>query len=339
MIRVAGSFTQTLQAWIIRHGIECPELSTRLGLLARRDAISVEEWRALLGEAAALAPGQPVGIQIGAEVQVAYTGVLGYLVLNSESLADALETYLLCERHFYGVSFARLQCTDTAWTLSWPDPLGDDNALFVQVALSTLVTFLRKRFPEGCELVAVSLTGTAPDDIAIYEDFFACPVSFESTSPGVSFNAATVYKAAPGLPPGDFHSMRCQQQEAFSNVIRIEDPFLLRLQHVLLKGIPEGSTTLPQVARELCCSARSVQRKLQHYNLSYQALLDSVREELAQRYLLRTSLRLSELPLLLGFSDQSAFSRAFKSWTGTSPGNYRRSGGRWQKDKQAGNAD
>jgi AraC-like DNA-binding protein len=263
-------------------------------------------------------------------VQVAYTGVLGYLVLNSETLADALETYLLCERHFYSVSFARLQCTDTAWTLSWPDQLGNDNALFVQVALSTLVTFLRRRFPDGCDLLAVFLTGDAPDDVAIYEDFFDCPVSFESTTPGVSFNAATVYKTARGVPPGDFHSMRCQQQEAFANVIRTEDPFLLRLQHVLLKRIPESTTTLPLVASELHCSQRSLQRKLRHYNLSYQVLLDSVKEQLAQRYLLRTSLRLSELPLLLGYSDQSAFSRAFKGWTGVTPGKYRQARGRLQ---------
>lgn len=335
MIRVAGSFTQTLHAWIIRQGFECPELSTRLGLLAGRDSIDVAEWRALLSEAAALAPGQPVGIQIGAEVQVAYTGVLGYLVLNSETLADALETYLLCERHFYSVSFARLQCTDTVWTLSWPDQLGDGNALFVQVALSTLVTFLRKRFPDGCELVAVSLTGAAPSDTGIYEDFFACPVNFESTSPAVSFNAASAYQAAPGLLPGDFQPMRSQQLEAFSSVIRIEDPFLRRLQHVLLKRIPESKATLPRVASELHCSPRSVQRKLRHYNLSYQALLDSVREQLAQRYLLRTSLRLSELPLLLGFSDQSAFNRAFKNWTGVSPGKYRQCRGRLQNDIMA----
>jgi AraC-like DNA-binding protein len=52
-------------------------------------------------------------------------------------------------------------------------------------------------------------------------------------------------------------------------------------------------------------------------------LLDGVREELARRYLLRTSLALSELPLLLGFSDQSAFCRAFRTWTGDTPGKFR----------------
>jgi len=323
MIKVSGSFTQIVLAWMSRRGIRSQQLSTRLALLAEKDTIDVVEWRALLAEAAELSPGQPVGIQIGAEVQVKHTGVLGYLVLNSETLADALETYLLCERHFYSVNFAQLSCTETDWTLSWPDQLGDENALFVEVALTALVTFLRQRFPGGCDLASVSFTGQRPLDAEAYEQYFACPVTFGSSHPGVSFRAATVHRPVEGILAGDFHSMRRQQFEAFSSVIKIQDPFLQRLQHVLLKLIPEGKATLPRVALELNSSTRTVQRRLGSYNLSYQMLLDGVREELARRYLLRTSLALSELPLLLGFSDQSAFCRAFKTWTGVTPGKFR----------------
>ncbi len=264
-----------------------------------------------------------MGIQIGAEVQVKHTGVLGYLILNSETLADALETYLLCERHFYNVNFAQLTCSETDRKLSWPDQLGDENALFVEVALTALVTFLRQRFPGGCDLVSVSFTGQRPLNTSAYEQYFGCPVAFGSSHPGVTFDAATMHRPVQGILTGAFRSMRRQQFEAFSSVIKIQDPFLQRLQHVLLKLIPEGKATLPQVAMELNSSTRTVQRRLSDYNLSYQVLLDGVREQLARRYLLRTSLALSELPLLLGFSDQSAFCRAFKHWTGVTPGKFK----------------
>lgn len=326
VIRVSGSFTQILRLWMERKGVACEDLETRLALVFQQETVSVEEWRALLKRATELRPGQPVGLQVGAEVQVKHAGVLGYLLLNSENVADALETYLLCERHFYDVNFAQLTRQESGWVLAWPDQLGNDNALFVQVGLTALVTFFRQRFPGGCDLLSVSLTGDKPDDIAPYELFFGCPVTFNSVYPGIIFDAVTIHRSSLGVLPKNFYAMRQQQETAFSSVAGVDDPFLERLQSVVLKSIPDGGATLPKVAAGMNRSPRTLQRRLSEYNLSYQTLLDGVREQLARRYLSRTSLLLSELPLLLGYSDQSAFNRAFKSWTGMTPGRFRQQG-------------
>lgn len=68
---------------------------------------------------------------------------------------------------------------------------------------------------------------------------------------------------------------------------------------------------------------RTFQRRLATHNLHYQGLLDGLREQLASRYLTRGELTLVQLAQILGFSEQSAFQRAFKQWTGTTPGRYR----------------
>jgi AraC-like DNA-binding protein len=323
MIRISGSFSQILHLWMVRKGIVYERLETRLALVSQQETVSVEDWRDLLKDAEELCPGQPVGLQIGSEVQVTHTGVLGYLLLNSDNVADALETYLLCERHFYSVNFAELSRGDSGWMLAWPDQLGNDNALFVQVGLAALVTFLRQRFPGGCDLLSVSLTGDAPGDIVSFERFFGCPVTFNSVYPGITFDADTIHRSSTGALPENFRAMRQQQQNAFSSVAGTDDPFLKSLQSVLLKSIPEGGATLPKVALGMNLSSRTLQRRLVEYDLSYQALHDAVREQLARRYLSRTSLMLSEIPLLLGYSDQSAFNRAFRSWTGITPGRFR----------------
>jgi len=323
VIRISGSFTQILRRWMQRNNVSSEDLETRLGLVSRKETVAVEEWRALLQKAVELHPGEPVGLQVGSEVLVGHVGVLGYLVLNSESVADALETYLLCERHFYGVNFAQLTRKEPGWTLAWPDQPGSENAVFVQVALTALVTFLRQRFPVGCDLLSVSMTGDWPADVNPYERFFACPVTFGSTYPAITFDGAIIHRSGAGLLPDDFRAMHRAQQMAFSSVAGADDPFLKRLQSLVLRLIPEGRATLPRVAAGMNCSARTLQRQLAEYNLSYQALLDGVREQLARRYLGRTFLTLSELSLLLGYSDQSAFSRAFKSWTGETPGRFR----------------
>jgi AraC-like DNA-binding protein len=326
MIRVNGHFTQVLQTWMDHRGLSSPRLTARLDGLSSRDSIDAAEWRDLLSEAIKLCPEPDLGLQIGATAQVRDTGAVGYIVLNCETLADALETYVLFERHFYGVHFAELRSGAEAWTLCWPDKLGQENALFVHVALAALVTLLRKRFPFGCVLTNVALTGAPPARPELFEAFFGCPVTFHASYPGVSFDAGAIGQSDRGLLRGEFVAMRSQQHDAFYDVIRIQDPFTRRLRQTLLRLIPEGHATLQRVAEDLSCSPRSVQRRLQGMNLSYQQLLDRLREQLAHRYLLQTSLSLAEIGLLLGYSDQSAFNRAFKGWTGTTPGGYRKSG-------------
>ncbi len=324
VIRISGSFSQIFRLWMVRRGIVCEPLETRLALASRQETVSVEDWREFLREAEELCPGEPVGLQIGSEVQITHAGVLGYLLLNSDNLADALETYLLCERHFYGVNFAELSRDESGWMLAWPDQLGNDNAVFVQVGLTALVTFLRHRFPGDCDLLSVSLTGDKPEDIVPFEQFFGCPVTFESHYPGLTFDGETIHRSSVGALPENFQAMRQQQYSAFSAVAGTDDPFLKSLQSVLLKAIPDGGATLPKVAQGMNLSTRTLQRRLADYRLSHQVLHDAVREQLARRYLSRTSLMLSEIPLLLGYSDQSAFNRAFRSWTGMTPGRFRK---------------
>ena len=86
---------------------------------------------------------------------------------------------------------------------------------------------------------------------------------------------------------------------------------------------PESRVSLMQVAQEMGCSPRTLQRQLADYQYSYQVLLDAVREQLGCRYLKEGGLTFVEIAMLLGYSEQSAFSRAFKSWTGKTPRQYR----------------
>jgi AraC-like DNA-binding protein len=70
-------------------------------------------------------------------------------------------------------------------------------------------------------------------------------------------------------------------------------------------------------------SQRSFQRKLGELGLTYQKVLDEIRHELARRYLDDQSKSVTEIAFLLGFSEQSAFTRAFRHWSGMSPSIYR----------------
>ena len=79
------------------------------------------------------------------------------------------------------------------------------------------------------------------------------------------------------------------------------------------------------VASELNLSERSMQRRLQEHKTTFRFLLDSVREMIAKQYIENPMNRMIDIAFLVGFSEQSAFSRAFKKWTGNTPIEYRNS--------------
>ena len=321
-IRISGQFTRILQLWLKQRGIQNAELETRMAQMCKQATIPVEHWKAALASAAELYPKPEIGLEVGSQVRLHHVGVLGYLLMNCETLVDALQTYQLCERRFYSVNFCQLERTRKGYRLTWPDRLGEENALFVQVALATLVTFLRQRFPTTFELIQVELTEKQPEDSKPYNDFFTCPVVYHSKTPGITVNYAIACQVETSALPADFQSIRQQQAEDIGKVHQANEPFLQQLQSVFLKLIPESRVSLPQVAKEMGCSPRTLQRQLGHYHYSYQSLLDAVREQLGCHYLREGGLTYVEIALLLGYSEQSAFIRAFKQWTGKTPGQY-----------------
>ena len=98
---------------------------------------------------------------------------------------------------------------------------------------------------------------------------------------------------------------------------------LLRARSLIAHRLSEAPVELAWVASQLAISPRTLQRALQDDGRSFSGLVDEVRCELAKNYLTDASLGVVDLAFLLGFSEQSAFQRAFKRWTGMTPGDYR----------------
>jgi len=90
--------------------------------------------------------------------------------------------------------------------------------------------------------------------------------------------------------------------------------------------MPSGKVTDQAVAEALYMHVRSLQRKLKDEGTTFKALLNGVRQELAYHYIRDSRLNVNEISFLLGFSDISSFSRAFKRWTGEPPSAYRQQG-------------
>ena len=101
--------------------------------------------------------------------------------------------------------------------------------------------------------------------------------------------------------------------------------FGAKVRTVIAQNLREGEPRIGDVARRLGMTARTLQRRLQDEQLGFTALVDAARLDLARRYLADESLSISEVSFALGYSEPSAFTRAFKRWSGSAPAEYRES--------------
>src|SRR5262249_45974404 len=98
---------------------------------------------------------------------------------------------------------------------------------------------------------------------------------------------------------------------------------LVKLRAQVRLALEDGQPDLPAIANALKMSTRTLQRRLEAEGTSFQELVDAVRQELARVYVADPKYALGEVAYLLGFSEITAFTRAFKRWTGTTPSRWR----------------
>lgn len=121
------------------------------------------------------------------------------------------------------------------------------------------------------------------------------------------------------------HLFRLSQKKAENLLLRLRsnDRISREISAHVISMLSEGLPTLDEVARRMNCSGRTLQRRLAERHLNYQMLLDHIRQEVAIELLSNTALPITQIAERIGFTDDSTFHRAFKRWTGESPGAYR----------------
>ena len=105
--------------------------------------------------------------------------------------------------------------------------------------------------------------------------------------------------------------------------MEIDDTMAARVRSALVELLPAGKTTVSDVARKLCMSRRTLQRKLTDERTTFQQQLNSTRLLLAQNYLRDSDRTNDDIAFLLGYEDTTSFLRAFSAWTGQTVSDYK----------------
>jgi AraC-like DNA-binding protein len=172
--------------------------------------------------------------------------------------------------------------------------------------------------------LAVYLPWDAPTDLNEYQRIFAAPIHFNAAEIALLLRREQVERS---ILTADYSLLRLLVAHAEEKSKQRSDEqgkFVQKIRHIVLQLANPVFPTVEQIAAQLNTSLRSMQRRLKIEGYSYQQLTEELREEFALTYLQRPDLSISDVAYLLGYADNSAFSRAFKRWQGVSPQRWRK---------------
>jgi AraC-like DNA-binding protein len=331
---VSVAYLQGLLDYLARQGLESAELLERVQLspqiLAQRDQrIAASTYLELLGHGVRLTGDERLGLHLGEAVRPGYYGVLGYLIMSCATLADALH-----RQARYAALVGNLGQVDLAdeppraglepqVAHSWQPLLPQQKRQLSEETLAGWVTF--GHWISGLDIppTEVRFQHAAPADTAEYQRIFRCPVLFDQAD-----NALVFPKRLLATPLGQADAQVRLMLDAYADRLLGElqqgHSVLDRARLELSRQLPEVGADLQQIAARLALSPRTLQRRLREAGLSFNQLVDETRQQLVLHYLRDPALELAEIAFLVGFSEPGSLARAFRRWTGQSPGEYRR---------------
>jgi AraC-like DNA-binding protein len=308
-------------------------LYARIGLTAAvveegQLRVPLRDFFTLLDLAAHHAHDPHFGLHVYERFDFADLGLLGFAVLSSKDVGAALRVLIR-----YGAIFQ--DCDDGQLLLErnyahmWyrvnaPElPLSRHDC---DMSTAFTLFFLRKVLDPGWTPIAVQLQHPqpGPELLGEYQRVFGCPLSF-----GAATNQITLPRRVLDAP------IRSSDKRLFDIIernllllqeqTRLECSLAQKVEAAIVQSLSRGPPRLEQIAGMLNLSASTLQSQLLARSLKFNELLDKARYELATRLLATTNRSLAEITYLLGYSDESAFNRAFRRWMGRTPNDYRRS--------------
>lgn len=268
------------------------------------------------------------GLKTARYVQAGSYSVLGYMVMNCTSLLEALRktpTYEGLVGDMGTTEFNEMDdgMTQMRWICNYTDPVVRTH--MIDNVLGSWVNFARFLVdrPDGRPKQVWFEQPRPKDDILKqYEATFRCPIKFSAPC-----NCLIIDDYLLSLPMRQPDAQLLKTLESHAEILMADisqkQPLPLQTKNVIKGLLLEGIPRKEMVAKRLGLTERTLQRKLQQFDTSYQQVLDDLRQEQAKELLVESELPIQEIAHRLGFSEPRSFHRSFKTWVGMTPGEYR----------------
>jgi AraC-like DNA-binding protein len=252
-------------------------------------------------------------------------GLLTYTALSSKTLGEALK---VAERYFYVLNEAidvHVKSSLQEVTIDYHPSEGGlaTSRQAIEFGAANFVRTLRFLTKSRLRPGEVKFHHSSNREIAKFERFFGCPVHFGTRHNSLTFSRrqltlpiAAADKRLHRLLTGYCEEILASREEGSPDL-------RYRVERIIAKLLSRGEAETEAVAHELGMSVRTLARRLGGPGVSFAQILDELRHHLALRYLRDPNLSLSQIAFLLGYSELSAFSHAFRRWTRPTPGEWR----------------
>jgi AraC-like DNA-binding protein len=261
-----------------------------------------------------------IGIALARAVRADFTEPYFLAVFSCATLGAAIQVIARYKRILSPEDVDLAVETDgqTTITYRWPDGVGPPPQALVDAELAFLTEVARRVAVDAP--LRIDLATPVLDTPSGHAAYFGCPIRL-----GAPHNALVLATADLELPLGTHNPalLRALVPYLRANAPAAPDGQVERVRSAIARRLPGARPTVDTVARDVTMSSRSLQRLLREHGTSFREMLDKVRHEHARGYLGATSFSDAEIAFLLGFGDPASFYRAFRAWTGMSPGRFR----------------
>jgi AraC-like DNA-binding protein len=321
----AGVLTRLACARARAAGIDLDPLLRKAGLTCRqidddRLRISVQSQIKFLNIAADALRDEFLGAHLAQHFDLRQIGLTYYVLASSETLGDALrraERYSTIGNE--GIALKYIEGEDIAIVFDYVGIARHSDRHQIEGWATALIRACRQLTNRRVVPTRVKFTHRRNEDCSELARLLGRPAVFGADADEIAFE-----KAAKDMPLvsadrylNELLTTYCEEALARRRTGR--GTLRSEVENAVVPLLPHGTARADQIARKLGMSQRTLARRLASERLSFAGVLDDLRSDLAKRYLDDAHLTVSQIAWLLGYQEASAFTHAFKRWTGKTP--------------------
>ncbi len=316
---------KSLAHFLMQQGIEKQQILKTLATdeVSFSDAktrYNLSTYDALLAEASRILKIENIGFHFGQAFELGIWGILGHIVVAAPNLEQALYYQKRYQCLIGNVGQAEHEINDNVLTMRYiSHPAASKNN--IEHVITAWLTFAFSYTRSTDAPISIHFTHQCLTKVEEYQAFFRCPVIFGDDFNGVKIHIKSLTHQIVSSNSDVLNVLIGQAEQQLANKRQSASMDIIR--EYIIEQLPKQLPSLEDVANHLDISVRQLQRQFQKEQINLTLLVESIRQQLAISYLTQTNHKLIYISSILGYSEQSAFQRAFKRWFDVTPQAYR----------------